>query len=117
MSSTLVLAANSVPKTGYKLPVNEAIDLGDYTQLALQLGVNNLNLGTNTTMGTVKLFHSARLRAADFKEISGQSYDFAVDETEIHYVVDFARFVLITFEWDHEDGGSADFEALVVPKR
>jgi len=29
----------------------------------------------------------------------------------------FARFVIVTFEWDHADGGTCDLEVLVVPKR
>ena len=115
--ATLSLLDVEVPVDGYKLPLNEAVDLDGYREFAPYFNVQRLTVNPPTTKATVKLWHAARNRVADYVEVSGQSHDFTGDDNSISYVSEFSRFIIATVEWDDAAGGTCDVEILLVPKR
>lgn len=112
---TSTLVDSPVGIHGLHLRIHDAMDLDGYR--SLEAVVNNIEMHGSTTQGSLKVWHAARLESTSFKEVSGAGLNFSADGGDYVHVTEFSRFVIVTFEWDHANGGNCDLEAYVVPKR
>lgn len=94
----------------------DALDLDNYTEIAVSVGVSNLSFTSGTTL-EVQLMHAARNRASDYVAL-GNTIDWTAgaDPTHIAYHTEFSRYLRATARV--AGGGSASYalEVLVVPK-
>jgi len=115
--STSSLIDNPVGIHGLHQRLHDAMDLAGHREFSLEAVVNNIELNGSTTKGTLKVWHASRLESTSFKEVDQASIDFNSDGNDYLYIKEFARYVIVTFEWDHPDGGTCDLDVLIVPKR
>jgi|GEM_PF-1904747 len=114
---TSQLVDTPVGKHGLHPRHQDAMDLDGFREFSLEAVVNNLELTAPTSKGTLKVWHASRLESKSFKEVASTTIDFTTDGNDYVYVTQFSRFVIVTFEWDDDAGGSCDLSVLIVPKR